>query len=70
MGPLRSTLRCGECGQAVDVLTKAHIRLSYGMTKREYLRLHPEHADPVYWGTVPAVAQRMKQHGKGGTDAA
>lgn len=45
----RSGLRCGICGQPVDYLTKAHLRLKHGISKAEYLRLFPVHDHAAYW---------------------
>ena len=43
---------CGICGAAVEVLTKAHMRLRHNMTKAGYLELHPEHNQPGYWASI------------------
>ena len=48
-------VNCGICGDTVDILTKAHLRIKHNMTKEEYLKLHPEHNNPKYWGDAAHV---------------
>lgn len=56
---------CKECRQALDILTKAHLKL-HGMTKEEYISKHPEHSDIYYWGSVPSAVASRKAHVKAG----
>ena len=52
-------VNCGICGDTVDILTKAHLRIKHNMTKEEYLKLHPEHNNPKYW----AEANQLRING-------
>ena len=46
-------VQCGICKKPMDLLTKAHMRIQHGLTREEYLQLHPEHRDIKYWGDIP-----------------
>ena len=44
-------VNCGLCNETKDLLTKAHLQIKHnGMTKEEYLAIHPEHDQARYWG--------------------
>ncbi len=44
-------IRCRECGEIVEILTKIHVE-RHGMTKKEYIDNYPEHKDKCFWGTI------------------
>lgn len=46
--PDKGTFACAECGEAVLVLTKRHLR-RHGLTRAEYIARHPEHRTPRHW---------------------
>lgn len=39
---------------------------THGMTKEEYIRRHPEHADIYYWGNVPNNKSSKQAHRRAG----
>jgi len=55
------SFECGICGETVSVLTKAHIA-SHGLTKKEYLKRHPEHREMRFWGTATNDKEARAQH--------
>ncbi len=50
---------CGECGQAVEVLTKIHIA-KHGLTQQEYLRRYPDHCYLHMWPDLPNFKNQEK----------
>jgi hypothetical protein len=55
----RPVIICGECGQAVEVLTKIHIA-KHGLTQQEYLRRHPDHCYLHMWPDLPNFKNQEK----------
>lgn len=49
-------VNCGLCNETKDLLTKAHLQIKHnGMTKEEYLAIHPEHDEARFWGDAAHV---------------
>lgn len=53
-------IRCGICGQSLEVMTKAHLRIRHNMTREQYLSRYPEHAADAYWPVTRRHAARAK----------
>lgn len=52
-------VRCGVCGMAVEVITKAHLK-KHGLTREQYLVKYPEHAADAFWPVTRRHATRLK----------